>query len=120
MIYLVNSLIQEIIVGIVLTIGSKLLLKLWVIVKENFIIYPINTNMKKNKESIRAQFYIFIVVGILCLIALPSLSGVAKFFSGLFSFTGFLGTWVAFDEAFRHWDNDVNESVDNNSDDKSD
>jgi len=113
-----NSFVQQILVGAVITIGSKLLLKLWELIKENFLIYPVNSKTQ-NPKNVKAQFYIFFAIGILCLILLPFFKGTAEFYSGLFSFTGFFGVWRAFNSSMKCWENNVDNPINKKPNNKS-
>lgn len=118
---MMDSIGQEIIVGIILAVGSKLASNFW----NAFKLQVQNEKDKKvikSKSYIKTQFYAYLPLGILCLIAAPHIEDRwYQYFAWVFAFIGFLGVWNAFDSSLSNWEEKVyDEPVDEDSNNKTD
>lgn len=116
---MIDSIGQEIIVGIILAVGSKIASNFWNAFKLQVQNDKIKTRNNKSKRLIKTQFYAYLPVGIICLIAAPVIQNkLFQFYAWMFAFIGFLGAWGAFDESIANWENKINDSDNKDSDDK--
>lgn len=114
-----DSISQEIIVGIIMAIGTKIASNFWNAFKLQ--VQNDKTKKSKSKKLIKMQFYAYLPVGIVCLLSAPVIPNkTLQFYSWVFAFIGFLGAWGAFDASLASWETYSGNSNENNSDDKTD